>query len=106
CQIKKVGLLALKRLKERLAEYRTTTAWGYTYLQQTEWWEINCSYNKVELEAVGLLSRLWNAFEPLMGRLSYLTHDEERKDEYGILKRKETSAALDNCLPKANEKMY
>ncbi|ORE12969.1 hypothetical protein BCV71DRAFT_239671 [Rhizopus microsporus] len=47
------------------------------------------------LRSVGLFSRLWNAFEPLMGRLSYsVTYStstfnisgEERKDEYGILK--------------------
>jgi hypothetical protein len=110
-----VGLLALKRLKERLAKYRTATAYWYTHLQQTEWWEINCSYNKVELEDVGLFSKLWNAFELLMCRLSYsVTYptstfnisDEERKDEYGILKRRETFAALENCLPKVNEKTH
>jgi hypothetical protein len=83
-------------------------------LQKTELvGEINCPYNKKELEATGPFNRLWSAVEPLMDRLSYsvtyptstFNHsEEEQEDEEMIRIRRELSAALHDCLPRANEK--
>ncbi|RCH99906.1 hypothetical protein CU097_015248 [Rhizopus azygosporus] len=66
-----------------------------------------------ELEAADPFNRLWSAVEPLMDRLSYsvtyptstFNHsEEEQEDEEMVRIRRELSAALHDCLPRANEK--